>query len=122
MPRRDLRALGRSRGHKKRMTKVERDYADALELGRMVREIQWFAFEAIKLRLADATFLEPDFFVQRANGELECHEVKASKSDGSALWEEDARVKIKIAATLYPFRFYGVHLRDGAWSLEEFPP
>jgi hypothetical protein len=39
-------------------------------------------------------------------------------------WEEDARVKIKVAASIYPFRFIAVTARarkdGGGWVLEEF--
>lgn len=119
-----LRALGRVRGPKRGMTRIERDYGEALELRRQIKEIAWFGFEAIKLRLADNTFYEPDFFLMLASGELQCHEVKSrwgKNGDRGAGWEEDARVKIKVAAELYPFRFFGVSkLQSGAWELEEF--
>jgi hypothetical protein len=116
--RRDLRALGRARGAKRGINKLEQAYAEHLETRRHAGQIQWFAFEAIKLRLADATFFQPDFFVQRMDGALECHEVKG-------FWEEDARIKIKVAAALYPFQFLGVTRAPGpggvkVWQLEEF--
>ena len=79
--------------------------------------ILWFRFEGIKLRLADNTFYTPDFAVMRADGQLECHEVKG-------FWQDDARVKIKVAADQYPFRFIAVTVRDkkdgGGWNVEEF--
>ncbi len=64
-------------------------------------EVMWFRFEGVKLRLADNTFYTPDFAVMRADGQLEMHEVKG-------FWEDDARVKIKVAAEQYPFRFIAV--------------
>lgn len=117
--RRDLRALGRSRGKKRGMTKIEIDYGEQLEQRRRAGEIQWFAFESLKLRLADNTFLEPDYLVQVADGALEIHECKG-------FWEEDARIKFKVAAQLYPFRFVGVtHEKTvirgmKVWQFEEF--
>lgn len=108
-----MRALGRVRGHKVGMNRLERDYYEALRLGQQVGEIEWFAFDAIKLRLADNTFYIADFFVMRAGGRLEVHEVKG-------FWEEDARLKIKVAAEIYPFQFFGVTRERGAWKLEEF--
>jgi hypothetical protein len=53
----------------------------------------------------------------RADGSLECHEVKG-------FWADDARVKIKVAAEMYPFRFIAIMKlpkRDGGgFSIEEF--
>jgi hypothetical protein len=54
------------------------------------------------LRLADKTFYSPDFAVlTKADGTLEMHEVKG-------FWQDDARVKIKVAASIYPFKFIAV--------------
>lgn len=95
------------------MNKTEAAYSDHLELRRRAGEIAWFKFEGVKLRLADLTFYTPDFFVMLTNGELEAHEVKGH-------WEDDARVKIKVAASLFPFRFIGVRKLRGAWDFEVF--
>ena len=77
----------------------------------------WYRFEGLKLRLADNTFYTPDFAVMNANYGLECHEVKG-------FWTDDARVKIKVAAEMYPFRFLAVTARakklGGGWDVEEF--
>lgn len=51
--------------------------------------------------------------VLRADGVFEVHEVKGH-------WEDDARVKIKVAAELYPFKFIAVRKQKGAWLFEEF--
>lgn len=79
--------------------------------------IAWHKFEGVKLRLADNTFYSPDFAVMLLNGSLEMHEVKG-------FWEDDARVKIKVAAALYPFRFKALkpiaQKNGGGWSVEEF--
>jgi len=48
-----------------------------------------------------------------ASGELECHEVKG-------FWRDDARVKIKVAASIYPFRFVAVRKVKGGFTVEEF--
>jgi hypothetical protein len=65
-------------------------------------EILFYRFEAIKLRLADNTFLTVDFPVITAAGELEFREVKGR-------WTDDARAKIKVAAAQFPWRFYAIH-------------
>ncbi|WP_398469614.1 DUF1064 domain-containing protein [Tardiphaga sp.] len=104
-------ALGRL--PKGQMNKTEQAYADHLELQRRGGEVEWFKFEALKLRLADATFYTPDFFVLTSAGYLECHEVKG-------FWEDDARVKIKVAASLYPFKFKAIKKSTCGWEAEEF--
>jgi hypothetical protein len=96
-----------------KMNKTEAAYGDHLELRRRAGEVAWFKFEAVKLRLADLTFYTPDFLVMLTSGELEAHEVKGH-------WEDDARVKIKVAASLFPFRFIGVRKVRSAWEFEVF--
>lgn len=81
--------------------------------------IAWYAFEAIKLRIAPRTFLTVDFFVLYADGSLECIDVKGAK----AIVEEDAKVKMKVAAATFPFRFKLAFPRPrklgGGWLIEE---
>lgn len=108
-------ALGRLRTGT--MNKTEARYAEHLKWRMHAGEVAWFKFESIKLRLADKTTYTADFFVMLTSGDLEVHEVKGH-------WEEDARVKIKLAAELYPFRFLAVKwLKDeGEWNFEDFSP
>jgi hypothetical protein len=105
------RALGRLPVGK--LNKTESAYGAVLELRKRAGEVAWYAFEGVKLRLADKTFYTPDFAVMLTSGQLEMHEVKG-------FWEDDARVKIKVAASLFPFQFIGVRFVKGAWSFEEF--
>ncbi|WNV10180.1 DUF1064 domain-containing protein [Tardiphaga sp. 709] len=99
------------------MNKTEQAYAEHLDQRRMAGDIQWFKFEPMKLRLADNTFYSPDFIVLTSDGYLESHEVKG-------FWQDDARVKIKVAASIYPFRFIAVKVKakkhGGGWEVEEF--
>ena len=95
------------------MNKTEAAYPDHLGLRQMSGEVAWFAFEAVKLRLADKTFYTPDFAVMLADGTIEQHEVKG-------FWEDDARVKIKVAAAMFPFRFIGVQKDKTGWKFEDF--
>lgn len=108
-------ALGRLKTGQ--MNKTEAAYADALKNRQMTGEVAWFKFEGVKLRLADNTFYSPDFAVMLADGQMEMHEVKG-------YWQDDARVKIKVAAELYPFRFIAVQplskKAGGGWKTEEF--
>ena len=108
-------ALGRLKAGA--MNKTEAAYARHLDGLRASGEVAWFLFEGVKLRLADNCFYSPDFVVMRADGAIEMHEVKGH-------WSDDARVKIKVAATTFPFRFVAVRVlpkkHGGGWEVEEF--
>lgn len=110
-----LLALGRLKSGER--NKTEAAYEQALEARRIAGEVLWYRFEGVKLRLADNTFYTPDFAVMRANGQIEMHEVKG-------FWQDDARVKIKVAADSYPFLFLAVKPKakkdGGGWSYEVF--
>lgn len=104
-------ALGRLKTGQ--LNKTEQAYEQTLEMLKKGGEILWYRFEGLKLRLADNTFYTPDFAVLRSDGVLEAHEVKG-------YWQDDARVKIKVAAEMYPFRFFGVKKNRGGWDYEQF--
>jgi hypothetical protein len=108
-------ALGRLKTGE--MNKTEALYDTHLFQRLFAKEILWHKFEAVKLRLADNTFYSPDFAVMLADGTLEMHEVKG-------FWQDDAKVKIKVAASIYPFKFIAVKARakkhGGGWEVEEF--
>lgn len=96
------------------MNKTETLYAERLNAMRHHGEIVWQKFEAVKLRLADNTFYSPDFAVMAADGVMEMHEVKG-------FWQDDAKVKIKVAAAQYPFRFFAVYApkrKGDDWRVE----
>jgi hypothetical protein len=99
------------------MNKLEAAYAEHLGALMAVGDVLWFKYEAIKLRLADKTFYTPDFMVLTGEEVLEAHEVKG-------FWQDDARVKIKVAAEMYPFVFRAfsqqAKKRGGGWLEERF--
>jgi hypothetical protein len=99
------------------MNKTEAAYELDLRAAQARGDVLWYKFEGLKLRLADNTFYTPDFAVLAGDGVIECHEVKG-------FWTDDARVKIKIAAELYPFRFKALKAQarkhGGGWSEESF--
>ncbi len=95
------------------MNRLEHAYADELEEQKRAGKIAWYAFEAIKFRLADKTFYTPDFIVMGPLGDIEAHEVKG-------FWQDDARVKIKVAAELFPLPFCAVTHRKKQWVYEWF--
>lgn len=107
----DVCALGRLPAGQ--MNKTEAAYAAHLDARRHLGEVLWFRFEGVKLRLADNTFYTPDFAVMVASGQIELHEVKG-------FMEEDANVKIKVAASQYPFVFRLVRkAKGGEWDIRE---
>jgi hypothetical protein len=105
-----------------KMNQAERRYSVHLAKLQAAYEINYFRFEAIKLRLARLTFYTPDFLVVTNSGSIELHEVKAIwKPQSRAHWEDDARVKIKVAVELYPcFLFRAAWLDNGEWKFERF--
>lgn len=98
------------------MNGLEKRYAQHLALRRTVGEIMGFKFEPLKLRLAPKTYYSPDFSVMMPDGRVELHEVKGGH------WEDDARVKIKCAAAMFPeFRIVAAQEKGkGNWVFEEF--
>ncbi|MCM1128970.1 MAG: hypothetical protein NC211_03695 [Alistipes senegalensis] len=112
---RGLQALGRLKSGS--MNKTEAEYARYLEQQKQAGIIAFYRFEGMKFRLADNTFYTPDFAVMLADGTLEMHEVKG-------YWQDDARVKIKVAADQYPVVFLAVKKRakrdGGGWEVERF--
>lgn len=109
-------ALGRLKTGQ--MNQTEEAYARDLELRRAAGEVAWFKFEGVKLRLADNTFYSPDFAVMLASGVMEMHEVKG----GRGIFFDDAKVKIKVAAEMYPFAFVVAFpipkRKGGGWEIE----
>lgn len=114
---RRINALGRLRTGEK--NKTEAAYGDHLEQRRLTGDVIWFRFEGIKLRLADNTFLTVDYPVMLANGQLEMHDVKGSLG----IYMDDAKVKMKVAAEMYPFVFRIAVPRPkkkgGGWDIYE---
>lgn len=110
-----ISALGRLKVGER--NKTEQAYENLLEAMLIAGDVLWYKFEGMKLRLADNTFYTPDFAVMLSNGQIEMHEVKG-------FWQDDARVKIKVAAALYPFRFVAAKPKakkhGGGWELEVF--
>lgn len=93
------------------MNKTEEAWAAALEFQRREGSVLWWAYEAITLKLASDCRFTPDFLVQLADGTLECHEVKG-------WFRDDAKVKIKVAAALFPLVFRLVIKKKGAQGFD----
>ena len=104
--------------HQPGMNKTEALYAQILELRKRAGEILEWAFEPEKFRLADNTFYCPDFRIVMADLSVEFHEVKAKWSNGQ-VGLDDAKVKIKVAAEMHPYRFLVAVCDHGRWELKE---
>lgn len=99
------------------MNNLERRYADNLRKLQLADEIHSFAFERHNLKLADKTYYKPDFEVMLPDGTIEFHEVKG-------FMQEDANVKIKVAAGQFPqfvFRLVRWDRLEG-WKIRALPP
>ena len=96
------------------MNKTEMLFCEHLARTKLIdKDMVGFRFEPLKFKLAPKTFYTPDFLVIRKNC-FEIYEVKG-------FWRDDARVKIKVAAKMFPwFKWYAVQLKRKQWVYEEF--
>lgn len=117
--RQDPKAAMYAKGRLKagQMNGTEEAYHQHLAQRQHAGEIAWFKFEGMTFKLADDTRYTPDFVVMLADGQMEIHEVKG-------FWTDDARVKIKVAAALFPFAFIAIKKKakkdGGGWESEVF--
>ncbi len=97
--------------------KTEARYEAHLEIQKRAGHILAYAFEPEKFRLADNTFYTPDFRVMLPDGTVEFHEVKGAW----AIFQDDAKVKIKVASEMHPYRFIAVvPIKGGGWDIKEY--
>lgn len=112
-----LHALGRKK--KGEMNATEAKFANYLRGLEITGEILWWKHEGMKLQLADNTTLNVDFNVMYADFRLVMIDVKGAK----AIIEEDAKVKMKVAAEQFPFVFRYAFPRQkkdgGGWIFED---
>lgn len=102
-----------------KMNKTEEAYAAELQCLVLAKQVRSWRFESVKLRLADRTWLTPDFEVIMADGTIEFHEVKAMTKMGKTLIRDDAAVKIKVAAEEYKeFAFKLCAKGKSGWSIK----
>lgn len=111
------------------MNKVEAKYAEHLASLQRTGEIEWWKFEAVTLKLAPDCRLTVDFMVMMPDGAIQLHDTKgAKKKKTGGVWggeytffaEEDAIIKLRTAAEIFPFRFFVVYLTPGGWEQREF--
>lgn len=106
-----MRGRTHVRGTNRGMNRLEKSWADNLKLQQFGGSVHSFMYEACKLRLADNTYYTPDFRVVTPDGHIEMHEVKG-------FWEDDARVKFKVASELHPYRFVAITHDKTGWHKE----
>jgi hypothetical protein len=102
------------------LNKTEAAYLSHLEILKRAGEIVWIGeHESIAFRIADGegkgkkASYRPDFPVLDRDGRLVLFEVKGH-------WREAARLRIKVAASTFGFRFVAVQKQGERWSYEEF--
>ena len=89
-------------------SKTEAEYHRMLELRQKAGEIVWFRHEGITLDLGGSRYTV-DFFVLEANGELSAWEIKGGYI------RPDSMVKLKIAASMFPFKFHLAQKTKTGW-------
>jgi hypothetical protein len=108
------------------MNTTEKRFLDEVVLPRIASgELHAWWFESLSrieikpwtLNLAERTRYTMDFLVQLPDGSLECWEVKGG------YWQDDARVKAKVTARMFPFPVVGWMPRakrdGGGWTREK---
>ena len=108
-------ARGRRPRHEQgEMNGLERRYASEVLAPQLAAgEILWWGFECLKLRLAKGCYYDTDFLVVAAGGELQVHEVKGHM-------EDDAAVKLRVAAELFPLPIYLCTHGSEGWKIKEY--
>jgi hypothetical protein len=94
--------------------KLEAKFGRYLDYIKQRGDIKDYRFESVKFRLAKRTWFTPDYYAIRSDDAHLVFEVKGH-------WEDDARVKIKVAAEMYPhLRWAAVRWVDSGWDFEYF--
>lgn len=95
-----------------KLNKTERAYFQWLRTREFV---DWIGVQCLTLKLADDCRYTPDFIVIGV-ATIEAHEVKG-------FWRDDAKVKIKVAARMFPWIKFIVVQKEGAlWKFTSVKP
>jgi hypothetical protein len=92
------------------MNGTEKAFADSLSKQTLAGEIVRWTFESVTLKLGDNCRYTPDFYVLMSDGSVTFYEVKG-------FWRDDARVKIKAAASKFPSK-----MRPPSWRRQRIRP
>jgi hypothetical protein len=85
--------------------KGESLYGQHLEIQKRAGHIVDYWYEGMTLKLASDTRFTADYLVVNAEYEVELHEVKPA-SAGKFYARDDAKVKLKVCASVFPFRVF----------------
>jgi len=78
--------------------------------------LTWVGVHALTFKIGDDCRYTPDFIALNLDGELIAYETKGFMRD-------DARVKLKVAARMFPFvGFVLIERKAGAWICTEIKP
>lgn len=96
-----------------RMNRTEAEFGELLHSLKSSNLIRNYLFESYTFRLADRTTYTPDFCVIHLDGLMEFVEVKG-------FWRDDARVKFKVTAELFPWHDWtAVSKKKKEWKQEK---
>lgn len=98
------------------MNGLETRYSQVLESQKLSGQIVEWWYECFTFKLAHDTRYTPDFVVMLPDGILEAHECKG-------FFEDHAKVKVKVAASKFPFVFRIVRAKakkeGGGWDIQQ---
>ena len=105
-------------------SKLEKLYAAHVQNQLLAGEISAWRYEPQKFRLAKATFYTPDFLIVRYGSQEGPPHFLLTYDEVKGTWNrqqsEKSRVKLKVAAEMYPWVLWrGVTYRQGQWEYEE---
>ena len=96
-------------------SKLERRFAEEyLEIRKMTGESLDWKHEAIRFKLGTGAWYKPDFYEIQLDREMWILETKG-------YWRDAAKIRIKVAASSHPFRFFVVTWDGKAkhWNIEK---
>lgn len=115
--------MRRARLHFRRGEKNKTEQAfesEMLEPRKLAGELVWYGYEPLTFRIAKKTSYTPDYMALRADGTMEAWEVKGTWKDQHY---QHSRVKVKVAAAMFPMFPFRVAMRGGKgeprWKVEE---
>lgn len=95
------------------MNRTEKARAIELEAMRRAGKIAAWWYERWTFKLADDTRYTPDLIVQENDGSLRAEEIKG-------FLREDANVKMKIFAALFPLPLTVLYRKNGEWETKKY--
>lgn len=99
-----------------KLNKTERAYLGYIETLKKVGQFQWIGVQSTTFKLADDCRYTPDFITLELDGKVTAREVKG-------FFRDDAKVKIKVAARMFPWvQFVLVRKIKGGWHHEPVKP